>query len=62
MTSAEKLKAIIEVNKRLIGKTIFSVSENAFGVVLDVIDEETYLVNFRGISKRISMFDVRATE
>jgi len=62
LSPAEKLKLAVEANKKMIGKKVFVVSENAFGLVTDAFNEEELAVNFRGVNKRISIFDIRSVD
>jgi hypothetical protein len=60
--SAEKLKIAVEANRKMIGRKVLIISENSYGIILDVPNEEEFIINIKGIQKRVSIFDIRAVE
>lgn len=58
-----KLEERIEVNKRLIGKTVLvSDGDEWYGEVLEVLDADTFVIKKGGIPVKVDIFDIRNPE
>lgn len=51
----------IEVNKKMIGKSVYVLNGRWSGTVVEVVDDETFIIiDDGGVKHKVDIFDIRA--